>query len=397
MDPALAKILWASFLGVAVGAAAGVLIAAMGKRREAGVRDAYLSSFRYILEGDPDAAIEALALAEGGGASTIATGVALGVMFRKKGDWSRAIRIHEALLRSPSLPAIWKKLVALELGLDFRGAGMVSQATEVFERLLAQDPGNREALLQLRQMSEESGDWAKALEIHAAWEGEAGASQTIRAHLLASLAQEHLEGGRLDEAAAALEAAREAAPACLHVRVAEAELAHALGEAQRVVAIASSIVDGKPGLLFHVLPLVQGVEADGGRRFLEERLLQAPGDRFLRLGLARVHRAQGRTLEAIAELKGLLGEDPGWAAAHQDLGRILLEVGGAEELRTHLGSILLESSRSRRPFSCKRCLVELTEYRFRCPRCFHWDSIDAQRGRDEEGAIPPPFVVSRPG
>lgn len=397
MDPTLAKILWASFLGMAVGAAAGVLIAAVGKRRESDAQDAYLSSFRYILEGDPDAAIEALALSDAGGRSTVATGVALGVMFRKKGDWSRAIRIHEALLRSASLSPPWKAIVALELGLDFRGAGMVSQATEVFERLLAQDPGNREALLQLRQMSEESGDWTAALAHHDAWERVAGESPSIRAHLLASLACAHLEAGRLEEAEEAIHLARGVAPANPHLLVAEAALASARGDRERAVEILSALLDARPELILHVLPLLQGAAPDGGRRFIEERLPRRPGDRFLRLALARVHRAQGRDLEAVAELKRLLAEDPGWTAAHQELGRLLLQECGAEELRPQLGSILLEAGRSRRPFACKRCQVELTEFRFRCPRCFHWDSIDEHRGADDEGAIPPPFVVSRPG
>src|SRR5690606_8820257 len=130
-DPVVAKVLWASFLGVAVGAALGVLYAAAGKRRDSEARTAYLDSFRYVLEGDPDAALEALALSDARHPSAIATAVALGTLFRKRGEWGRAIRIHESLLRSPHLGPEWKATVALELGMDFRGAGMVSQATEV--------------------------------------------------------------------------------------------------------------------------------------------------------------------------------------------------------------------------------------------------------------------------
>lgn len=361
---------------MAVGAAAGILIAAAGKRREADARTAYLDSFRYILEGDPDAAIEALALSRPGGGSATATGVALGALFRKKGDWSRAIRIHESLLRSPSLSPAWKQTLALELGLDFRGAGMISQATEVLERLVAQDPGHREALLLLRQMSEEGGDWEKALRYHEAWERSAGPSPSIRSHLLAFLSRSHLEAGRIVEAEEALRRAREIAPGCSDVGLAEAELATFRGEGERALAIASRILDDRPGLLFRILPLVERVDAGGEEAFLRRRLSLRPNDRYLRLAWARLLREKGEGKEAAATLCALLEEDPRWIEARQDLGRILLEDGDAREVGAHLGSILLESSRSRRPFQCGRCEVELAEPWFRCPRCFSWDTIE---------------------
>lgn len=389
MDPVLAQIFWAAFLGVAVGAALGVLFAAAGKRRDSEARTAYLHSFRYILEGDPDAAIEALALSESSRSSGIATGVALGALFRKRGDWSRAIRIHETLLRSPSLSPAWRKTLALELGLDFRGAGMVSQAVEVLEGLVARDPSHQEALLLLRQMSEESGEWERALDYHEAWERVAGPSPSVRCHLLASLARAKLREGELDGIPPILERARACDPNSLGLLLVEAELASAQGDSSTVLGLAASIVEKRPALVFRLLPLVEEATSDRGLSFLQERLRKAPQDRFLLLALGRCHLEAGRRDQAAEIYWRLLDDHPGLMEARQALGRILLEGGDTQPLRTHFASLLLDAGRGKRLFSCKRCQVELAEYWFRCPRCFAWDTID-------EAAISGPDVVSRP-
>lgn len=389
MDPVVAKILWASFLGVAVGAALGVLYAAAGKRRDSEARTAYLNSFRYVLEGDPDAALEALALSDARRPSAIATGVALGALFRKRGEWSRAIRIHESLLRSPSLSPAWKATVALELGMDFRGAGMFSQATEVLEDLVARNPGHQEALLILRQMCEESGEWEKALGYHEGWEAVAGSSPSVRCHLLVSLARARLQKGEAESIPPLLDRARSCDPDSLHLRLLEAELALAREEEEAVWNHAAAVVDQKPALVFHLLPLVERAGPEKGIAFLEARLARAPENRFLRLALARRLQGAGQGDRAGPILWGLLEEVPEWTEVRQALGRILLEGGDAEALRTHLGSLLLDAGKGRRFFSCKRCEVELGEFWFRCPRCFAWDTID-------EAAISAPFVVSRP-
>lgn len=123
--------------------------------------------------------------------------------------------------------------------------------------------------------------------------------------------------------------------------------------------------------------------------FLEARLSRAPRDRFLLLALGRRLREEGRRDEAAEILWRLVEDFPGLIEARQALGRILLEGGDTQSLRTHFGSLLLDAGRGRRLFSCKRCEVELAEFRFRCPRCFSWDTID-------EAAISEPNVVSRP-
>lgn len=396
MDPVVAKILWASFLGVAVGAALGVLYAAAGKRRDSAARSAYLDSFRYVLEGDPDAALEALALSEARRPSGIATGVALGALFRKRGEWSRAIRIHESLLRSPSLGPAWRETVTMELGLDFRGAGMHSRATEVLDELVAQNPRHQEALLLLRQMSEESEEWEKALGYHEAWEAVAGPSPSVRCHLLVSLARARLRREEAEGVEAIVQRARACDPASLDLRLLEAELTLARGEGEAGLEMAAAVVDQSPALIFHVLPLVEAAAPAAVIAFLETRLERAPASRFLRLALARKLHAAGQGERAVSILRRLLEEFPGWTEARQTLGQILLDGGDTEAIRTHLGSLLLDTGRGRRLFACKRCEVELGEFWFRCPRCFAWDTIDEAANFDPN-VISRPHAINRPG
>ena len=81
-------------------------------RRRKEVR-AYLQGVRYVLSDDPDAAIAALSdAARLGTPEAVETYLALGALFRRTGDLSRAVRLHRNMLLGPALDATWEKLRA---------------------------------------------------------------------------------------------------------------------------------------------------------------------------------------------------------------------------------------------------------------------------------------------
>ena len=124
-------------LGVALGLLAGGGIAWWIIRALRERSHAYLRGVHSLLSEDPDAAIEALTRAARLSPDTLETYFALAALYRRKGDFERAIRIHQNIGLMPGIAAA-SKLDALEgLADDFRAAGLHGRAVETYERLLA--------------------------------------------------------------------------------------------------------------------------------------------------------------------------------------------------------------------------------------------------------------------
>ncbi len=111
------------FLLLPVAALSGWVLGRRGSERTSGARVSELSTnyFRglnYLLNEQQDKAIEVfLKLAEIN-RDTVETHLALGNLFRRRGEVDRAIRVHQHLIARPNLNQDEKAVALLELGED---------------------------------------------------------------------------------------------------------------------------------------------------------------------------------------------------------------------------------------------------------------------------------------
>ena len=83
----------------------------------------YFRGLNYLLNEQQDKAIEVfLQLAEYN-RDTVETHLALGNLFRRRGEVDRAIRVHQHLVSRPNLSDDMKTVALLELGEDYMRAG----------------------------------------------------------------------------------------------------------------------------------------------------------------------------------------------------------------------------------------------------------------------------------
>src|ERR1700755_2875600 len=137
------------------------------RRRHARVSELSSSYFRglnYLLNEQPDKAIEVfLQLAEFN-RDTVETHLALGNLFRRRGEVDRAIRVHQHLIARPNLSNEEKTVAMLELGEDYMRAGLLDRAETLFADLVAIDAHVPNALRHLISIYQHEKDWAKAIE-----------------------------------------------------------------------------------------------------------------------------------------------------------------------------------------------------------------------------------------
>ena len=125
--------------------------------------DSYFKGLNFLLNEQPDRAIDAFIEVAKLDPETIELHFALGNLFRRRGEMERAIRVHQSLLSRADLPARQREHAQHELAQDFLKAGMLDRAEELFSSL-RDTSFALQALRALIRIYESSHDWSKAIE-----------------------------------------------------------------------------------------------------------------------------------------------------------------------------------------------------------------------------------------
>jgi len=95
----------------------------------------YFRGLNFLLNEQPDKAIESFIEVVKVDPQTIDLHFALGSLFRRQGEIERATRMHQNLLDRPNLPPDKREAALFELAQDFHRAGLLDRAEELFTKL----------------------------------------------------------------------------------------------------------------------------------------------------------------------------------------------------------------------------------------------------------------------
>src|SRR3954447_12304908 len=123
----------------------------------------YYKGLNFLLNEQPDQAIDAFIEIVKLDPETVDLHFALGNLFRRRGETERAIRVHQNLLSRPDLPAEQHLQAEFELGQDYLKAGLLDRAEESFNRLLA-TPHAVQAQRALLEIFQREKEWPRAIE-----------------------------------------------------------------------------------------------------------------------------------------------------------------------------------------------------------------------------------------
>ena len=311
-------------------------------RVEAAFRDA----LGALLEEDLAGAEPPLAELVRSDSTQIEAYLALGQLYRRRGEISRAIRIHQnQLLRSDLAPAHRERALR-GLARDFRKGGFLTRAISAYEELRDRSPRDAEALAALARLRADARDFDGALDAQRAL---ARLTRTdgrpAEAQLWLEKAEAAQAEGRSDEARRALAKCLrlDASLAAAWLRLGELEAERgkskkALAAWQRALA-----VDRRVGA--RVYPRLEATFAALGRPREFESTLRAhlaayAEDAVARLALARSLAARGDADAALAELDVLLEREPERLDAHAARARMLLAEGRDAEATKALAELL---------------------------------------------------------
>lgn len=352
------------------------------KREQKESPRAYYKGLNLLLNEQHDKAIDAFIEAVQHDPDTLDLHFALGNLFRRRGEYERAVRVHEHLLRRADLPAAERDRAQHALAEDFMTAGLFDRAEQAYQALegTAYDTEARLALLTLHERSR---DWRAAAEVAGRLERSGAGSFASRiAHYWCELALEADARQQPADADAAVERAREAAPQAPRPLALAGERARARGDHAQALQWWGTLLAAHPAAFNLVArdyarsAIAVGEQA-GALDRLQSLDRRAPSTDLLEaIDLIDTDTARTRT-RRLAHLK----QQPTLTTA-----QALLTSAGNEALDEPVATALRETlARAARPsqrYRCAACGFEAQHYFWQCPGCLGWDTYPPQRLED---------------
>ena len=125
----------------------------------------YFIGLNYLLDEQPDKAIDVFIRLLDVNSETVETHIALANLFRRKGESERAIRIHQNLIARPTLSTAQRDQILIELGLDYMHAGVLDRAEQLFLELVEKNDPPPQAIEQLLRIYQQEKEWSKAIDM----------------------------------------------------------------------------------------------------------------------------------------------------------------------------------------------------------------------------------------
>jgi lipopolysaccharide biosynthesis regulator YciM len=349
----------------------------------------YFKGLNFLLNEQPDKAIEAFIEVVKVDPETVELHFALGSLFRRRGETERAIRMHQNLLERPDLIAEQRLQAMIELGQDYLKAGLLDRAEAVFAKL-KDSPHRIEAFKFLLEIYQQEKDWMKAIEAARELERNSGESaQKEIANYYCELAVSDATHSRPDAAKRHLDEALALHRKCVRANIILGDLAAAAGDHAGAIDAWKRIEQQNPAYL----------------ALVAQRLLES-------------HRALGRSDEGLTLLRGYLagfpsldlldvafqsaldaeGPEAAYKLVKEELRRNQTLLGvdklleaqamvAPAERRNELDLVRnLIQSHTRRlaRYRCDNCGFKARQFYWHCPACGGWETYPPKRSEEFE-------------
>ena len=338
---------------------------------------AYFRGLNFLLNEQQDQAIDAFIEAVQNDPDTSELHFALGNLFRRRGEYERAVRVHEHLMLRGDLAQPERDRAQHALALDFLKAGLLDRAEEALRKLEG-TAFEEEARLALLSIYERSRDWQHATEIASkldtANHGSFGGRQ---AHYLCEQACVAAASGDTDKAQALLQLACRLAPASARALIDLASLYNQRMQQQdafntllKLEKMAPQAVPLAAVLLVNVAhdPKLQGPVVD----LLKTHYARMPSVDVMDAIVALDNNPASARHRYIEHLE----REPSLVAASR---WVTGEAMGSERNHMLVQRALDHATKPLMRYRCAACGFEATQHFWHCPGCQAWDSYPARR------------------
>jgi len=369
-----------------VAAASGWFMAMRSMRRNAKPKHADLSSdyfkgLNFLLNEQPDKAIEVFIQMLEVDSETVETHLALGNLFRRRGEVDRAIRIHQNIIARPTLNREQRSLALYELGQDYMRAGLLDRAENLFLELIELGEYKAEALSQLLEIYEQEKEWDKAIDIARQYESSTG----IRT--VAVIAQYYCECADIAilkhdyrSAQQMIKKALTNDKKCVRASLLQGQIDSASGNCKAAINAYRKVEKQDADYLPEIIePLERCYRATNNlsdyNKYLAE-LLQRYGGVTIMLSMAALLKEQQDDRAAVHFIIGELRKRPSVRGLERLVDYHLHSTeGSARENMTILSDLIKKLLTIKALYKCQSCGFEGKTLHWHCPSCKRWNTV----------------------
>jgi lipopolysaccharide biosynthesis regulator YciM len=342
---------------------------------------AYFKGLNFLLNEQQDQAIDAFIEAVQNDPDTSELHFALGNLFRRRGEYERAVRVHQHLLSRGDLSEDDRHRSQHALALDYLKAGLLDRAEDALLKL----EGTRfeaQARLALLANYERSRDWAHAAVIAEKLESSGQGSFKGRlSHYLCEQAATLVAAGQMDQGLVLLNQAVDTAPEAPRPRMDQAQLLYGQGKVPQAYDTLMAAMSTAPAAVGLIAPLLAQYAVAAHKTPEALQHLQS----------VYTHNASLDVLDAIVALEAAQGDSTStardWYARHLEHEPSLVAaakwIAGEklehEQFHPQVQRALDQAVKPLTRYRCAACGFEAKQHFWQCPGCQAWDSYPARR------------------
>jgi len=383
------------FLLLPLAAVSGWLI---GRRKSSQKQDevlfelpsSYLKGLNYLLNEQQDKAIDLFIQMLDVDNDTVETHLALGSLFRRRGEVDRAIRIHQNLIARPTLSKEQRAQALYELGQDYMRAGLLDRAETLFNELIEFEPHTESALQQLLDIYQQEKDWDKAIQAAHRLEGRTGQNRHPDvAHYYCEISQRAEQQGETAKALKYIKRALAEDRSCARASIMEGDLERNSGNIKSAIKAYHRVEEQDPDYLPEVVqPLIECYRRVGRISemvaFLRQNLAKH-GGMSLMLALAELIRQENGDEQAAEFISDYLRLRPSVRGMDRlielNLYTVRDPIRGKLQILKEVTNQLIANNPV---YECHHCGFHGKQLYWQCPSCKHWNTVKPIQGVEGE-------------
>lgn len=351
------------------------------------LHDAYFNGLTRLIDNDAEGAIEHFVEALKRDSGMIRLRLALGTLFRQRGEIQRATQLHQDILAAPDLGVDEAREVKTALAEDYLAAGLHDRAEHLLSELVKgrDDPFREVAGRLLLRLFEREREWRKALELAGRFRFAKAEDRVAVAHYCCELAEEEANADQGVAAVRLAEKALEWDPDCVRASLFLADWHMAQGQWRDAVRPLRRIESQAPGFVSEAIPRLvacyrQLDQPQALRAALEEGLDRAPSTTAL-LALADILAEERGDYQAASFMTDQLKRRPTVKGFNRLIDfHLQFAEGEARESLMVLRGLSGQLLQAKPRYRCRRCGFSGKQLHWQCPGCRAWGTLAPIQG-----------------
>lgn len=368
-------------LGFFLGFLANEVFRKYVNRSQGNVNKEYFKGLNFLLNEQPDKAIEVFIKVLDVDNETVELHLSLGNLFRRKGEVDRATRIHQNLIARQNLSDEHRLQSIYELAQDYYVAGLFDRAENLFIELKDTSVFHQYAVEGLLNIYQKQKDWHKAIATIEQLRPSQRKNESKRsAHYWCEIAELAINEKRFDDANKALRKSLSECQDSARATLLQGELSFQQGDYVKAIQLWQKLDSNHAALseliIDKMIESYQKLNDDSGlKQYLGSLLAMPKKQAAFELWLDRLQSVFNEE-QADSIFYGLLENDTINKFAADYLDKALINNQITQKQLKILVNLLLAGAKNKNiEYTCTDCGFDVGTLHWHCPSCGEWDSF----------------------